>query len=194
MQVKTIELFDADVKLYTDLDLGYPLKDLFEDLYAHTPWEQRSITLYDREIPQPRLIAWYSNFYYTYSGLRLEPKAWTSTLINLTNQISNIVNAPFNGVLLNLYRDGRDSIGMHADDEYEFGEEPTIASLSLGATRILKFQRKDKHGDIVKTCLTDGSLLVMAGKTQKLYKHGIDKTTQPVGPRINLTFRNIIRR
>lgn len=192
MDPTPIHLPGGKVVLYASPQLREDYDDLFTILLMDTPWEQRSVEVYGKIFPQPRQIAWYSPYSYTYSGLRLEPRALTPLLEKLSNQISKLVNHPFNGVLLNLYLDGKSSIGMHSDDEPEFGHNPVIASLSLGEERILKFARKDKSEAPVNIPLTHGSLLVMSGDTQRLWKHGIAKTTTPVGPRINLTFRNIV--
>lgn len=186
-----IPLKDGNVVLYSSPNLGISTQDLFKELYENTPWEQRSIVIYGKEVQQPRLIAWYSDHSYTYSGLRLEPRPLTPRLFQLKELMTDLCGSSFNGVLLNLYPDGQSSIGMHADDEPEFGPNPTIASLSLGAAR--RFDLKTKQEPILSTniLLTDGSVLVMAGSTQKFWKHGIAKTSTPIGPRINLTFRNI---
>lgn len=187
-----IPLKDGNVVLYSSPNLGISTQDLFKELYENTPWEQRSIVIYGKEIQQPRLIAWYGDHSYTYSGLRLEPRSLTSRLFQLKELMTDLCGSHFNGVLLNLYPDGQSSIGMHADDEPEFGPNPTIASLSLGATR--RFDLKTKQEPFLSTnvLLTDGSVLVMSGSTQKFWKHGIAKTSTPIGPRINLTFRNIL--
>jgi alkylated DNA repair dioxygenase AlkB len=98
-------------------------------------------------------------------------------------------------VLLNYYRDHRDSMGMHSDDEPELGPRPAIASVSLGHQRtfILK-HRTRKELERVTLPLESGSLLLMKGDTQRHWKHGIDKERRPCGPRINLTFRQILRK
>ena len=187
-----LDLLDADVTLYPTVDLGMELVELFENLRSSIEWEQRHVRIYDKDYPQPRLTAWYGDYGYLYSGLKWEPKAWTPLLNQLRDKMFALTGEQFNGVLLNLYQDGQSSIGMHSDDEPEFGPQPIIASLSLGSERTLTFKRKDKTGESVKIPLTDGSVLVMAGDTQRNWKHGITKTTKPVGERINLTFRNIL--
>lgn len=187
-----IPLKDGNVVLYSSPNLGISIQDLFKELYENTPWEQRSIVIYGKEIQQPRLIAWYSDYSYTYSGLRLESRPLTPRLFQLKELMTDLCGSSFNGVLLNLYPDGQSSIGMHADDEPEFGPNPTIASLSLGATRRFDFKAKDGSPEIISVVLESGSVLNMSGNTQQLYKHGVAKTKENVGPRINLTFRNIL--
>ncbi|HLM54443.1 MAG TPA: alpha-ketoglutarate-dependent dioxygenase AlkB, partial [Pseudoxanthomonas sp.] len=98
----------------------------------------------------------------------------------------------FNSVLANLYRSGRDAMGWHSDDERELGPEPVIASLSLGAAR--RFVLKSRHDPTLKRefVLPHGSLLVMAGQTQRHYRHCLPRTAKPTGERINLTFRQVL--
>ncbi len=167
---------------------------LLDTLLSDTPWRQDSITLFGKTVPQPRLTAWYGedDAIYQYSGLRLEPLPWTSTIQSLKERVSQACAVNFNSVLLNLYRNERDSMGMHADDEPELGKQPVIASLSLGAPRILQWKHRQRKGlGSQRLLLEDGSLLVMRGNTQRCWKHGINKQRTPCGPRINLTFRCI---
>ncbi|MBJ6107459.1 alpha-ketoglutarate-dependent dioxygenase AlkB [Hymenobacter sp. BT523] len=165
---------------------------LLAQLTAEVAWEQRSIRLFGQEFPQPRLTAWYGDpeARYTYSGLAWEPRPWTPVLQALRQRVAAACAAPFNSVLLNLYRDGRDSMGWHADDEPELGPEPVIASLSLGATR--RFRLRPRPGLVLPPLsldLASGSLLLMRGPTQQHWQHALPKTTRPLGPRLNLTFR-----
>jgi alkylated DNA repair dioxygenase AlkB len=146
-------------------------------------------------MPQPRLTAWYGDpgRSYTYSGLTLEPLAWTADLQTLRRMAEQASDATFNSVLLNYYRDHNDSVGFHADDEPELGATPTIGSISLGATRTLTFKpKKRKDWEPVRVALESGSLLVMKGDTQRNWRHAVAKETRPCGPRVNLTFRRIL--
>jgi alkylated DNA repair dioxygenase AlkB len=165
---------------------------LLDDLTEAVPWQQRSIRLFGKSLPQPRLTAWYGEpeATYTYSGLRWEPRPFTSKLDMLRRRVEAATGARFNSVLLNLYRDGRDSMGWHADDEPELGSDPTIASLSLGASR--RFRLRPQSGTEAEAFgldLPSGSLLLMRPPTQAQWQHALPKTSRPVGPRLNLTFR-----
>jgi alkylated DNA repair dioxygenase AlkB len=166
---------------------------LMEVLMAQTPWREETIKLFGREVKQPRLTAWYGDPHcaYTYSGLTLEPLAWTETLESLRQAVEKTAGCPFNSVLLNLYRDGKDSMGWHSDDEPELGENPVIASISLGATR--RFHLRHRAGSVapLRIDLNPGSLLIMAGETQQHWQHRLPKTQKAIGPRINLTFRHL---
>ncbi len=184
---------DADLVLH--LAIGLPDNQaLLQELIDDTPWQQQEITLFGKTWPQPRLVAWYGDpgASYTYSGLVQEPLPWTDTLNELRKQVEKAANHRFNSVLLNYYRDGSDSMGMHADDEPELGPEPVIASLSLGETRRLRFRHRSRREiKPFSLQLPPASLLIMAGTTQQNWKHGINKTRRPCGPRVNLTFRRI---
>ena len=140
----------------------------------------------------PRLTAWHgdSDASYKYSGQEHEPLPWIEPLTAIKNRISIFIRANFNSVLANFYRDGQDSIGWHSDNEKELGPCPIIASVSFGATRIIKFRNQEKQS--VSVSLNTGSLLIMSGATQSFWQHSISKTKKEIAPRINLTFRNIL--
>jgi len=168
--------------------------DLLATLIAQTPWRADTITLWGKAYLQPRLTAWYGDpdKRYTYSGLTLQPLPWTPLLLDVKHAVEAAAGATFDSVLLNYYRNESDSMGFHADDEPELGLDPVIASLSLGAARdfVLKHKRR-KDIKPVRIPLEDGTLIVMRGRTQANWLHGIEKRKTPLGPRVNLTFRTI---
>ncbi len=157
-------------------------------------WEQRAIVLFGRPVVQPRLIAWAGDVDYRYSGQTLEPRPFTSTLAALLAGVRDRTGASFNHVLVNRYRDGRDSIGLHADDERELGTDPIVATVSLGTTRrfVLKPRRKMAGGGTALDLL-HGSLVVMGGSCQRHYVHGVPRQVDVRDERISLTFRQIER-
>lgn len=159
-------------------------------LVEEIPWEQHQVRIMGRLLDCPRLSCWIGDpgTAYVYSRVRFEPRPWTPTLALLRERVSAAAGVHFNSVLANRYRDGRDAMGWHADDEPELGPEPVIASLSFGATR--RFALKHRaSGERRNLDLTPGSLLVMAGTTQQHWVHALPRTARPVGERINLTFR-----
>jgi alkylated DNA repair dioxygenase AlkB len=191
-----IDMADADVRLFRSIPLPAPPDRLLADLIGETPWRAERIVLFGKQHLQPRLTAWYGDpdSGYRYSGLDLAPQPWTPLLSMLKRSVETVADATFNSVLLNRYRDHRDGMGMHSDDEPELGVEPVIASLSLGETRTLVFRHRSSASLArVRIPLPSGSLLVMRGRTQANWKHGIDKQTRICGQRVNLTFRRIIR-
>lgn len=166
---------------------------LFQKLHTETPWQHDNITVFGKSHPQPRLTALYGNEgkSYFYSNIVMHPHKWNTILMFIKNEVETFCNENFTTVLLNLYRNGQDSNGWHADNEKELGRNPIIASVSLGAERMFHLQHNTIKEANVKLALEHGSLLLMKGETQHFWKHQIPKTAKPVGPRINLTFRTI---
>ncbi len=144
-----------------------------------------------RSIQIPRLSAWYGTAGYRYSGIMHALQPLTEELQELQAVVEDLAGLSFNGVLLNLYRDGQDSVGWHADNEAGLGPEPVIASLSLGAVRRFQLKHRTDRTGRVALDLPHGSCLIMRGKTQQYWLHQLPKTRAPVGPRINLTFRRM---
>ena len=190
-----LDLVDADVVFASTFLSSTEALDLFSELREATPWKAIEISLWGKRVVQPRLICWYGDpgASYKYSGVRLYPEPWTQTLLLLRNSIERFAGASFNSVLMNLYRDENDSVGWHSDDEPDLGERPTLASLSLGETRAFLMRHKPK-ADVaqIKLPLPSGSLLVMSGETQRHWAHAIRKEPVRLGPRINLTFRQVV--
>jgi alkylated DNA repair dioxygenase AlkB len=185
----------ADIGLTEKFIAAPSTVTLLAHLIAEIPWRQEHITLFGKTPVQPRLIAWMGDAgcRYRYSGKTYDPLPWTPLVAGLRDRISAASGHSFNSVLINYYRDGRDSMGLHSDDEPELGQQPVIASLSLGAARMIVFRhRHDKTVAPVRLPLSDGSLLTMRGDAQSNWKHEIPKTRRPVGARINLTFRRIV--
>ena len=151
-------------------------------------------------VKEPRLTAWYGQpgLTYTYSGKAMSPLPWTESLLKIKTDIekeltNHSITTDFTSVLINKYRDGKDSLGWHSDNEKELGIEPTIASISLGETRDFDLRLEDDYDKQIRIGLSSGSLLVMRGKTQELWQHQIPKRSPRkfTLPRINLTFRHI---
>jgi alkylated DNA repair dioxygenase AlkB len=183
---------DGKATLYRRVFFGAEHDRLFQALQEDVDWQQHVITLYGRAVAAPRLSAWYGDpgAVYRYSGLRLEPLPWTAAVGEIKAEAERFAGVRFNSALLNLYRDGRDSVGWHSDAEPELGRDPVIASVSLGAVRRFTLRHKKQRLQIGLD-LEPGSVLVMAGATQHYWRHQLPKTNRPVGPRINLTFRRI---
>jgi len=184
---------DAEVLLLRDFPLPLRPSDILENLIGNTPWRAEEVTVWGKKHMQPRLIAWYGDpgRSYTYSGISVKPLPWTPLLNALREAVQAKCGEVFNSVLLNYYRDERDSMGMHSDDEPELGPRPVIASLSLGDTRVFAFKHKFQDVPTVRIPLDSGTLLLMKGTTQRFWKHGIAKASKPHGPRVNLTFRQV---
>jgi alkylated DNA repair dioxygenase AlkB len=186
-----LPLHDADVLFLPRLPLALADERVLERLIDETPWEAHAITLWGKRYLQPRLLSWQGSAAYRYSGMSLTPRPMSALVLDIKAAVEAICGSSFNTVLLNYYRDGRDSMGMHSDDEPELGPAPVIASVSFGATRRFALQHKSDKTRF-KIDLPTGSLLLMSGQTQANWLHGIAKVARPIGPRVNLTFRNII--
>lgn len=157
-------------------------------------WKQEPITLFGRQVMQPRLTAWYGDTgkSYTYSGITMQPMPWTPDLEAIKERAEQVTGYNFNSCLLNLYRNGLDSMGWHRDNEKALGPEPAIASVSFGAARIFRFRNYLHQKEVISTELAHGSLLLMAGSTQTHWQHALPKSRSVDKVRINLTFRNIV--
>ena len=195
-------LCSGDLIYFADCYSFLQANDLFTALASELDWRQESLQMYGKTVAIPRLQAWYgeSTADYEYSGLKLTPLVWHNTLKNIKVHIECYLTEHklgleleyvFNSVLANFYRDNNDGMSWHSDDEVQLGEQPIIASLSLGQTR--KFSLKHKiSGEKLDLNLQSGSLLLMRGHLQSNWQHCLPKSKKPMAGRINLTFRHIV--
>lgn len=203
MQTEFDGFFDNLEKISLPLDDGsaqyYPswlskarADHFFSTLLNTLHWRQERIKMFGKWLDIPRLQAWYGepNCHYSYSGLILDPLPFTAELDQLRKDLEVTIASTFNCVLCNLYRDGQDGMGLHSDDEPELGEQPVIASISLGQPRDFDFKHKSTN-ERHRVSLSHGSLLVMSDHTQTHYLHGISKRNAALNKRINLTYRLI---
>lgn len=198
MQTLTPEKFNlklpnAELSYFPNFYSKKDADKLFQQLMVQTPWKQDNITVFGKTHKQPRLTALYSQNTktYSYSGITMKPLPFTSTLETIHRKITEDTHHSFTTVLLNLYRDNNDSNGWHADDEKELGNNPIIASMSLGTERFFHFKYKKQKVLRYKLLLKHGSLLIMKGEMQHYWLHQIPKSKQVLKERINLTFRTI---
>ncbi|TRZ41785.1 alpha-ketoglutarate-dependent dioxygenase AlkB family protein [Robertkochia solimangrovi] len=193
LQNYLLPLQDAEIYYVPDFFNLSEAATIFRALLSDISWKQDSIRLFGKMIPQPRLTALYAenNHPYTYSGLTMIPLPYTELLYEISQKVAAFTGIRFSSCLLNLYRDGMDSNGWHADDEKELGVNPVIASLSFGEIRSFQFKHRAKKEQTFKIALEPGSLLLMAGATQHNWKHQLPKSKRIKNPRINLTYRVI---
>lgn len=186
---------DADMVLFENYFSNEESEKFYHNLIDHIQWRQDKIKIFGRLIDQPRLTAFYGDTdkEYSYSGIVMKPIEWNEDLLFIKNRVEGIAKINFTSVLLNYYRDGKDSMGWHSDDEKELGQNPVIGSVSFGESRVFqmrhKFRKEIKKVDIP---LTNGSFLLMKGTTQHFWQHQIPKTKRELRSRINLTFRVIV--
>lgn len=189
------KLTDATIRYYPHFLAKDIADSYFLELLNSTPWQNDPITVFGKTYPQPRMTSLHGHTTdpYGYSGIVMQPNPMTKTLLDIETKIQTLCEEHFTTVLLNLYRTGKDSNGLHADDEPELGQNPIIASVSLGAERYFHLKHKQDKSQRLKIALAHGSLILMEGSTQHHWKHQIAKTAREVGPRINLTFRKVIK-
>jgi len=188
------DLPNADVILYEGLFTQNESETLQKNLIEKIQWRQDKIKMFGKLINQPRLTAFYGDTdkEYSYSGIVMKPIDWNEDLLFIKNRVVEIAKINFTSVLLNYYRDGKDSMGWHSDDEKELGQNPFIGSVSFGESRVFQMRHKiRKEIKRVDIPLTNGSILLMRGATQHFWQHQIPKSSKQLQTRINLTFRNI---
>ena len=171
----------------------HDVTDISNIAWENVAWQQDIIKMYGKEIPLPRVSAWYgdSDRAYTYSGIRLQPKSWTPMLTWIRQELLKISGHEFNSVLLNWYRSGEDHISWHTDAEPELGKNPIIASVNFGESRRFLLRRTDDPKTKIEIPLHHGSLLIMSGALQHHWQHSVPKQAKVMGSRINMTFRRI---
>lgn len=186
---------DGEAFLYTQVFSEKECRYYLQALQEHIAWEHQAITLFGKKVLQPRLTAWYGDErkQYRYSGLTLQPRPWNEELLQLKGKAEIISGTTFNSALLNLYRQGSDSMGWHRDNEPELGPTPVIASVSFGAERCFRFRNYQDKKQVISLTLPSGSLLLMKGSTQQYWQHALPKSASIQGTRINITFRDIVK-
>ncbi len=184
--------FDGELYLIKQFYSSPEAQLLFTELQSSLAWQEEAIFIFGKSIKVPRLICWIgdADAYYRYSGVDHQPSPWTKSLQAIRQRVEQQCQHSFNSVLANLYRDGQDSMGCHADNEKELGLTPLIASLSLGEERLFRLHHKQRK-ERLDVFLQNGDLLIMAGALQHHWLHSLPKTKKSKNPRINLTFRKI---
>ena len=193
--MNTSKYFNLEFCYYKNFyDIGSS-KIILNNLHSNIKWTNDKVKMYGKSLILKRRVAWYadSGKSYTYSGLKKDPIPFTKELNSIKAKVEKETNVVFNSVLLNDYENGHVGMGWHSDDEKELGKNPTIASLSFGASRDMLFKNKNNPSlKVIKILIENGSLLVMKGKTQHFWQHSIPKRLKVKQRRINLTFRTIL--
>lgn len=184
---------DADIIYYPHFFDKKEADEILLQLTTDIPWQQDDIRIFGKTHPQPRLTALFGNEgkSYSYSNIKMQPHPWNPLLKRIKSKVESVTNSNFTSVLLNLYRDGKDSNGWHADNEKELGLNPIISSVSFGEARVFQLKHNTISKSKLNIVLEHGSLLLMKGTTQHFWKHQIPKTSKKIDSRINLTFRFI---
>jgi alkylated DNA repair dioxygenase AlkB len=183
--------YDGYAYLIDDTAGAFTWPEVAACLAETVPWRVEVAQLFGRKMPVPRMTAWFGDADYKYSGIHHRAAPFPPIIQKLRERAESLSGAAYNSVLLNLYRNGADSVGWHADHEAGLGDCPTIASFSLGATRRFQFRHRTAK-ETITVELAEGRWLIMAGETQQFWVHQVPKTAAGVGRRINLTFRRVI--
>ena len=185
------DLPNAEIEYFPTFFDELQATELFIKLKNEIPWQQDNITVYGKSYVQPRLTALFGNEGkpYSYSNIIMQPHFWNPLTMFIKDKVEDVTGEKFSTVLLNLYRDGKDSNGWHADNEKELGRNPVIASVSFGAVRPFYLKHNSIENQRLKIDLEHGSLLLMKGETQHFWKHQIAKTAKPISPRIKFDFK-----
>jgi alkylated DNA repair dioxygenase AlkB len=167
--------------------------EIHTQLLTQIDWREESILMFGKRVRVPRLCAWCGDagVVYRYSHTTHRAEGWPGPVDSLRDRLRARLAIEFNFALANLYRDGNDAMGWHADDERELGDAPCIASLSFGAPRRFDLRARSGASRRVSLVLEPGSLLLMWGDSQRLWQHALPRTKHPVGQRVNLTFRRV---
>ncbi|MRX67145.1 Alkylated DNA repair dioxygenase AlkB [Flavobacterium resistens] len=164
----------------------------YERILRKTKWREYEMEMFDKIVTAPRMISWYEDK--DNPGADQKGPDWTYDLLTIRGRVEKETELDFNSLLLNLYRDGNDSVAWHSDKEHNTGPNPVIASVTFGETRMFRLRHKfRKDIDQVEIPLHHGSFLLMAGTTNSFWQHQVPKTARDVLPRINLTFRRTNR-
>ena len=200
---RDIPVSGGKLRLYPHLFSAQESVRYLDALKQEVDWKSERIAMFGRSVALPRKTAWFGDpgMRYTYSGISLEPDAWTDTLLGIRARVEEANGSKFNSVLLNFYRDGRDSVSWHSDDEPELGEDPVIGSVSFGSERPFRLRRKavgarplerTRRRLQLTLSLPNGSYLEMGAGIQRCWLHQLPKRPRLTGERINLTFRKIL--
>lgn len=194
MKQQRLDLEHGEVMLFRGWLTPSQAREKMVSLMEDMTWSSETLRMFGRQITVPRQVAWYGDpgAGYRYSGVDHDPLPWLPELEDLRNRVQHHTRCQFNGMLGNLYRDGTDHMGWHSDDEPTLGPSPTLASISLGATRRMRFRHRRRELPGIGVDLAAGDLLVMSGDIQRHWQHAVMRTSRKVGPRINLTFRLLV--
>ena len=195
-KVTPIQLKDGELLHQSHFIPPAAADELFKRLTHEIDWQQEEMKIYGKTHLLPRLTCWMGDkdVLYSYSGIRMVAAGWSEPVLQLKTKIEGFSQTTFNSCLLNYYRNGQDSMGWHQDNEVSLGKNPIIASLTFGATRSFQLRHlTDASAKKIRLNLTHGAALLMRGTTQHFWQHQLPKTTKDIGPRINLTFRKIVR-
>jgi alkylated DNA repair dioxygenase AlkB len=151
--------------------------DLFDQLLAEAPWQQRTRVMWEREVLEPRLTAWFKE------GL-------PASLEQLRGAVSRRYGVEFDSCLVNLYRDGNDAVAWHGDTVRKTLRNPLVVTVSLGASRRFLVRRRGGGPVLKEYAPGQGDLMVMGGAMQHDYEHTVPRQKNASGARMSVTMRH----
>ena len=191
---KNLLPFDGRVNYYGQLWTKEQADLYLNHLLENIEWRNEEVIMFGRKITSKRKVAWYGEkpFKYTFSNTTKQALPWTKELLKLKTTIEIASGEAYNSCLLNLYHSGDEGMGWHSDNESDLKKNGAIASLSFGAKRKFAFKHKESK-EKIELFLEHGSLLIMKDNTQTFWQHTLPKSKKITTPRINLTFRTIVK-
>ena len=184
---------DGEAVYYGNILTQEQKESYFNELLNGIQWVNEVVIMFGKTITTKRKVAFYANdlMEYTYSNKTKNAFPWTPLLLEIKKTVEAYTGETYNACLLNLYHDGNEGMGWHADNEKEIIADSSIASVSIGANRNFLFKHKQK-GVKYSILLENGSLLEMKGPIQRHWLHSLPKTAKVKEARINLTFRQML--
>ncbi|MGV8994771.1 MAG: alpha-ketoglutarate-dependent dioxygenase AlkB family protein [Flavobacterium sp.] len=167
----------------------------YKSLLEQIQWQNDEAFIFGKRIITKRKVAWYGEdqFTYTYSNSTKTALPWNADLLEIKKTVEKTSGETFNSCLLNLYHSGEEGMAWHSDAEKDLKKDGAIASVSFGAERKFSFKHKETS-EKVEIILPHGSLLIMKADTQSNWLHRLPPTKKIFTPRINLTFRTIVKK
>jgi alkylated DNA repair dioxygenase AlkB len=186
--------YDGEVNYFGEIMPYDESNNYFNRLLKNIDWRCDQAMVFGNLIKTKRKIAWQANerFSYTYSNVTKTAQPFSAELQALKLLVEQHTGETYNSCLLNLYHSGEEGMAWHSDGEKDLKEQGAIASLSFGAERKFAFKHKQSK-EVISLPLKAGSLLVMKGVTQQFWLHRLPPTKRVTEPRINLTFRTIVK-
>lgn len=186
---KVFDLPDADLLLIDNFFTKEESDHYYDILLNQTKWYEYEMPMYDKIVTAPRMVSWYGD---SNRPSRESNPDWPLELITIRQRVEVETQIKFNAVLLNLYRNGNDSVAWHSDKTASTNKNMNIASVTFGETRLFRLRHKfSKDIPQIEIPLHHGTFLLMAGNTNSYWEHQVPKTAREVLPRINLTFRQV---
>lgn len=174
------ERIDLDARSWVDVTRGLVIgaDEILSELIETVEWRCQRRRMYDREVDDPRLSRWWKH----------ADDAPHPVLLAVRAAIERRYAIGLGGLGLNFYRDGSDSVAFHRDRVLRERPDSLVAILTMGAQRPFRI-RPHGGGPSIDLAPASGDLLVMGGRAQLDWEHGVPKVARAVGPRVSASWR-----